>query len=494
MGTIARQTIKGSIYSYIGAIIGFVNVVLLMPHIFSTAEVGLTNILISISAIFGQLGTLGFNKVTARLFPYFRNKENTHNSYFFLTVLVGLTGFALCVLVYYLIRPYLIKENIESSPLFVEYIYLLLPLIFISIFYMLIDTYNRVLFNASFGVFVKEFFLRILILIGIGLFYFNIFSFHDFIIYYTIVFAVPVLLIFILLFYRNEISFKPVFTPVFKGLKKEIYIVSMFGMISGFSGIAAMHIDRYMVNHFCDLGATGIYATAFFFGTMIILPGRSLYRIAATTITEAFKANDNKIIESIYKKSAVNQLIIASLIFLLIWGNIDNILKIMPEAYAQGKYVIFYISLAYLMQMGAGVSSEIIYLSKYYKVYSAIMLLLIIVIVVLNIIFIPVYGITGAALASFLSYLIYVLIKFIFIFYKFNFQPFNIKHLIILAVGVVSYLAAYIIPLTDILLLDLITKSGVIVIVFIVLIYLLKASDESNNIAKNIIDRILRKK
>ena len=42
MGLIAKQTIKGSIYSYLGAFIGFVNVALLMPQIFTTDEIGLT--------------------------------------------------------------------------------------------------------------------------------------------------------------------------------------------------------------------------------------------------------------------------------------------------------------------------------------------------------------------------------------------------------------------------------------------------------------------
>jgi hypothetical protein len=112
--------------------------------------------------------------VTIRQFPYFRDEKNNHNGFLFFLIAVGTLGFLICSGAYYILKPMLIAENIEKSPLFAEYIYLLIPLIFISIFHLLIDSYNRILFNASFGLFVKEFLLRILNFGGIMLFYFGI--------------------------------------------------------------------------------------------------------------------------------------------------------------------------------------------------------------------------------------------------------------------------------------------------------------------------------
>ena len=59
MGLIARQSIKGSIYTYAGALLGFVNAGLLMPKFFKTEEVGLVNLLIAVTLIFSQLGSFG---------------------------------------------------------------------------------------------------------------------------------------------------------------------------------------------------------------------------------------------------------------------------------------------------------------------------------------------------------------------------------------------------------------------------------------------------
>lgn len=75
MGIIARQTIKGSIYSYLGAIIGFINVALIMPQIFSTDQIGLTNLLIALSTILGQFGSLGMINVTIRQFPFLEMRK-----------------------------------------------------------------------------------------------------------------------------------------------------------------------------------------------------------------------------------------------------------------------------------------------------------------------------------------------------------------------------------------------------------------------------------
>jgi len=482
MGIIARQTLKGTIYSYVGAGLGFLNVALIMPHIFSSAEIGLTHIIISISVIFGQLGSLGFTNVTTRLFPYFRNEELKHNGFGFLMLAVGLIGFLLCLIIYFIIKPYLIAENISKSPLFVTYIYLLLPLIFITIFSNLLDAYNRVLFNASFGVFVREFLLRVLNFVGIALFYFNILDFHGFIHYYTFAYAVPVLLILLLLLYNKRFSIKPAFSFLKRPLKREIVSVAIFGLFTGFSAIAAMHIDRYMINHFCSLSETGIYSIAFFFGTIVHLPGRALYRISTTIITEAFKAKDYEIINNIYIKSTINQLIAGLLAFLLIWGNIDNVLYFLPQEYAHGKFVVLYISLTYLLIMGAGISSEIISFSQYYRQYSFIMVFLLFLIVLFNLLLIPKFGINGAATASLLAYLGYFLVKYIFIFLKFGFQPFSLKHVLIICIGIFAYGISLLMPNVTNVFLNLIIKTTVLVLFFSVPIYFSGVSNEINNI------------
>ncbi|MDD3740959.1 MAG: polysaccharide biosynthesis C-terminal domain-containing protein [Bacteroidales bacterium] len=494
MGIIARQTIKGSIYSYLGALIGFVNVALIMPQIFSTAEIGLTNLLVAISAIFGQFGSLGLVNVTLRQFPYFRDEKNHHNGFLFFLIASGTLGFLICSGAYYILKPNLISENIDKSPLFAEYVYLLIPLIFITIFHLLIDTYNRILFNASFGLFVKEFLLRILNLGGILLFWFGVFDFHDFIIFYTICYGAPVLLICLLLMHKHHFLLRPSFSIFKPAFVKEIVSVAAFGLISGFSGMVVMQLDRYLINHFCDLSATGIYSTVFFFGTIILLPGRSLIRISGSLIAEAFKNGDQAQVDLIYKKSTTNLMIIGTILFLLIWGNVNSILEILPPAFSQGKYVILFISLAHLLQMIASVSGEIIQFSKYYRQHVVIMIVLIISIVSLNIILLPELGITGAGIASAVSFLLYFFIRFLFIKIKLGFQPFETKHLLILIFGAAAYFLSLLLPQAGNYIIDLILRSILLCVLFAGPLYFTGYLDEYKSLIINFLGKLKLKK
>ena len=490
MGIIIRQTIKGSIYSYLGAFIGFINVALIMPSVFSTAQIGLTSLLISISIILGQLGSLGLINITTRLFPYFRNKENGHNGFLSIAILTGISGFLLCIAIYYGFKHYMIEQNVDKSPLFAEYIYLLLPLTFFVIYYFLLDSYNRVLYNASFGIFLKDFLLRILNLIGIIIFWLGWIDFRGFIYFYTLAYGMPTVLLGLYLMWKGEFKLKLNTGFIDRTMRKEMINVGLFGLVSGFSGILVINIDRYMVNHFIDLSATGIYATAFYFGTLIMLPGRSLRRIGSSVITQSLKNNDYDTIKQVYYKSTLNMLLVAAGLFLLIWANIHNIFKILPDSFSDGKWVVFYIGIAHLLNMLSGVSGEIIQFSKYYRQHAVIMGIFITLIITSNIIFIPLMGIAGAAMASAISYFIYGLIRFVFVYRKYNFQPYNYRHLLIIIIGMVIYGVSLLIPIIDNWIIDLLIRSAFISIIFASSMYLLKLSPDMNHSIKMILNRI----
>ena len=79
MGIIKSQAIKGSVWSYLGVALGFINLVILSQRVFTTEQIGLTQVLISFATILSQVGTLGMGNVAMRLFPHFRNQNNKHN-------------------------------------------------------------------------------------------------------------------------------------------------------------------------------------------------------------------------------------------------------------------------------------------------------------------------------------------------------------------------------------------------------------------------------
>ena len=492
MGIIQRQTIKGSIYSYMGAILGFINLAVLAPRVFTTDQIGLTQVLVSVATIFAQLATLGFNSVTARLFPYFRSNETRHNGFPFLMILVGFVGFILSMIVYLVLRGIIIARNIEKSALFVEYIDLLVPLILFILFFILFDSYIRILYNATFGTFLREILLRVINLVIIILFLLDFISFRVYVYLFIAAFSIPPLLILVLMMVRRQISLKPNLRFISFKLRKEMIDVAVFGVIAGLSGIALMSIDKYMVTEYLGLANAGIYSIAFYFGTMILIPSRALSKISVTFLGESWKKNDRTTIFSIYQKSALNQFIAAGLLLVLIMANLHNIFKFLPSEYAQGRWVIILISLANVLNMLSGVSMFIIGTSRFYRYQNYLMIILIVTVVVTNIIFIPLFGITGAAVASLISTLLFTILKFLVLVRLFNFQPYNYRFIIVIGITAVAFAVHFLIPELNFWI-DLIVRSGCITMIYITGLLITRISEDVMVIWETILGKILKK-
>ena len=160
---------------------------------------------------------------------------------------------------------------------------------------------------------------------------------------------------------------------------------------------------------------------------MVSLPARSIYKIANVAAAEAWKSDDRKTLRDIYEKSCLTLFIIGSYLFLGVWLNIDNIMQILKPEYLAGKWVIFFIGLGCLMDMATGANSSLMGTSKYYKVQSYLLLILVVLLVSLNLLLIPRYGLTGAAVSSAASLGVLNLLRYLFLYFKYDFQPYNLR-------------------------------------------------------------------
>lgn len=483
MGIIQQQSIRSTIYTYAGVLLGFVTVALLFPRFLTPEQIGVINLLVAYAMVFGQLGTLGFSNAIVRFFPYFRNKNKGHHGFLSILLATGLAGFILFLVLYFIIKPYVLASNVDSSPLFIEYYSYIIPLTFFLLYFTLLETYSNVLYNTTTATFLKEFLQRMLILISLLLFVFNVADFNHFLFFYCATFAV---IAFALLFFLRKEGELQIRKPLLKiPLLKGMFSISAFGFITGFSHLAIMKIDVIMLNQFYSSAETGIYATTFYFGTLIILPSRTINRIASTVIADAFKTKNIQTLRDVYLKSCVNQYILGSYLLLGIWLNIDNIFKIIPPEYEAGKYVIFFIGMSNLIRMTGGIDTALIGYSKYYKYNTLFIFLLLFFSVITNLILIPILSLTGAAIASTISVLLFVIIKFVFIKKKFDFQPYNIRYVYVLLISLGIYFLIAQLPAFSNPYLDVFVRGCLITGLFVPLVYLSKASSDVNKIIED---------
>jgi O-antigen/teichoic acid export membrane protein len=286
---------------------------------------------------------------------------------------------------------------------------------------------------------------------------------------------------------QDEWHIRPVRGFLSKELRNEILKLSLYSIISGGAGAVIVNIDVFMVNQLLDLKQTGIYGIAFYFGTIIIIPARSIYRITSSIVAEAFRHNRLEEIRELYIKTCNTQMAIGLLLFIGICSNVDNIMGIMPPEYAAGKNVIIIISLGYLFDMVTGINQIIIGNSKYYK-YDTYSLIIVVGLVILaNYILIPIYGISGSAMASAITMGFYNLLRWLFIYYKFNMQPYNKNTIKLLIIAVVAFLPGLLIPAMNNLVLDIAVRSSIVGGIFLLLILKTEATPDLNKkIRKNL--------
>jgi len=471
MGIIQKQTIKGSTWSYVGAFLGFVNTGLLFPKIFSTSEIGLLSVIVAISALFSQFSSLGMNSVTARLFPYFKSDNSDKYGFFTLLLLVTIIGFAVSMLVGIGFKDWIISTKENDSDLLGQYAFYLIPMTLFTLFFNMFDVYNKMLYDITSGIFLKEFLLRVLNFVSIILFFLGVINFDVFVLLYVLSYLVPVAGLFFLLLKRGELSINLKGLKLTPKMKREIIMVAAFGILAGFSGVISDYLDKFLVNKYLGLSDTGIYTIAFYIGTMILLPSRALNKISSTLIAESWKDNDLKTINDIYTKSSINQFVFGLFLFTLLMANLHNVFAFLPPEYANGKWVMIIIGLTNLIIMLSGVSYSIISTSKYYWYMSALMGIQIIMIVATNIILIPRLGIIGSAIASLISVSVIRFGSMIIIGLKSKLWPLSLQHLKAITIAVLLILCNTFVPIVNNIYVDLIVRSRVYSILFFVLIY-----------------------
>jgi O-antigen/teichoic acid export membrane protein len=486
MGIIEKQATRNAILSYLGAGLGFISV-MLVAHLLSTAENGAIRILISYSALFAQFANLGFTSVTIRFFPYFRNKDKGHHGFLFYALIVSLIGFILCFIIFLFLKPHLIESNQSKSPLFVTYLFYLMPLTLFTVFFSILDSYLRASFNSVIGSFTREFFLRILILIILAIFGLKLIDFKLFIFLYILFTCLPTLILIFYIVKQKEWHVKPLRGFISKELRKEMLNLSFFSILSGGAGAIILNIDAIMINQFLGEHAAGIYGIAFNFGVLIMIPGRSIYRITSSIVAENFRTNKIENIHKLYKQSCNSQLAIAALLLIGIIANIDNIMMLLPPAYSSGKYVIIVLSSGYFIEMATGINQIIIVNSKYFRFDAYFIFVIVLIIVIANLVLIPIYGIIGSAIATTLAVMINNFLRYIFLKIKFGMQPYDLNSLKLIIIALISILPGIFIPYLHNLVLDIAVRSSIVGAIFILLILKLEAAPELNNkIRKNL--------
>ncbi len=494
MGIIIRQSLISTILTYLGVVIGYINLLILFPKYMSPEEIGLQRTFQDAALLLVPFVQIGISQLTLRYFPQYKSKDYYSE---FVTLIFSLFIIAslLFTSFYLFFEPDISRYFGEKSPEINQYLGLILALSILLALHQVLVAFTQSSLNIILPNFLKEVVLRALTLIDIVLFATNTINFHQFIYLLAGAYFISFSILLTYLLSNKILSFSFKIEHIKKSILKEMITYSMFTFL-GASGILIIgKVDSIMVSAMLGLHENGIYATAFYMAVLIELPKRAIAQISTPIISKAYKENNIAEVKTIYAKSSINNLIIGSLLYIGIWINLDNIFSLIPnsEIYVLGKWVVLIVGAGKLIDMAAGLNGEIIAMSKNYRVNTYLIVLLTIFTIYANYLLIPVYGLEGAAIGSTIALFLYNLGKFLFLLIKEKLQPFSRHTITVILIASVCLYTGSILPSVSNTYLDILARSTLVTILFGGLILWLKPSSDVNILVSQIWNRITKK-
>jgi len=482
LSIIFKQSFWNTAVSYLGVILGAVNLIWLFPTVLGDVQFGVTRLLLSGSLIAAQFAHLGMGNVTYRFFPQFEDRESGHHGFMRLLIGVPFIGFLITVGAFYLFRDSIGIAYATTSPVFVEYNWFMIPLVGFHLYFNVFDAWLRSMYRTVAGSLLREVVLRLFQTLSVIAYWLGWLDFHSFIIAFTATHAIATLILAGWTIHVGAFQLGKMYSTPEEGTNKEIGVYATYAILGGISSMAVMNVDLLMVGAYLGEAKAGYYAIAFFIGTFISIPERSLTKISYPVISQAFKDQDFDLIKRIYQKTSLNQLIIGLLILIGIWVNMNNAVKIIPGGFEEAKYVMVIICFAKLVDMATGANSVILLNSPWYRFDLSLNVMLLILTIGTNMLLIPKLGLNGAAIASLVTIVIYNVVKLIYIKHKMGIQPFELNSIKVIMIGIISYSSSLLLPTLDSVWIDIIFKSSVILIVYVTMVLSWKISEDMNQV------------
>jgi O-antigen/teichoic acid export membrane protein len=467
LGVIQRQSVKNFFTSYIGILIGFVNILIIQPRFLSPEELGLTRVLYSFSLLLSTFVPMGIANISVKFFPNFRNPETRHHGFFGFAMLWTFLGFLFTCILIFAFKNFIVAQYVEKSKLFADFFYWVFPFIFLLSFVTQLNTYCYSLYKSTVPGFINDIIVRLGMITVVSLYFLKLFSFPVFVSLFVSVYSMQVILLLIYIFYEEKPGFK-IDWEVFK----KFGFVKMFSFaaivwLASIASIGLKELAPVILGTKVILGNVAIYVVAAFIPTLIEAPLGALDKIATYKISSAFAHNNLGEINEIYKKSAKYMLLIGGLLFLEINGNINSFLQFLPEKYRGGADVVLIISFGTLFNMSTGLNSQVLFYSKKFYYAALMMITAVVVNFILLLTLIPIYGIRGAACATALSGILMNLANSFIVWKHYQLSPLEKNTFKVIALILIAGVIDFLVPHFSNALADIIIHSGIIAIVYI---------------------------
>ena len=504
MGIVARQSIKGTIATYIGVAVGIVTTFFIQTKALQPEQIGLIDVLLQCAVLFSGLAQLGTNSSAMRYYPFFKDEEHRDHGFFGWTLLVPLIGFTLFLIAFYAFKGSIVRFFSKDSNLFGDYVNFVVPLAFFMLYISVFETNSNLLLRIVLPKFIREVGLRVGTLAIYLFYYYKLIGFDGVIISFCVMYGLATLINIVYLLSLKRVSFKLERGFISQQLKRDFLFYTLFMITAALAGNMIPMLSKFFVAGKTGFHLAGVFTIATNIAAVIEMPYRSLGAISRPHISDAMAKQDVKTADALCKNVALHQFIAGSFVFLLVWINIDVLFDLLPngEVFRLGKWAVLILSLGRLIYSTLGVTTTVLSYSKFYYYSLIFTVLLAGMSIGLNEWLVPKWDINGGALASVVSYLIYYVLLIAFIKWKIGVQPFSSKmlpvFLVILLLFIMNWGWSLVLtpwfanlfakPIFG-LLIDAVLKSSLFVLLGMTAIYKMRVSQSVNDLIDKVIKR-----
>jgi len=449
--SIRRQSIISAIVIYLGFAVGLLNTYIFTrqgtSHSFSGAEYGLTQIFIAIATMMATIASLAMPAYIFKFYPYYKDHlPENKNEMVSWSLVISLFGFILVIVAGSLLKDLVIKKYGTNTPQLITYYYWIFPLGLGLTIFNVLEAYGWSLHKSVVTNYFKEIQWRLFTTILLLLFITNtIKDFDLFIKLFAFTYPGIAVGLFIYLLVTGRIHFTLGISKVSRRMKNKILALCTFIYGGSLIFTISQVFDTLVIASLLGPEKAAIFGLAQIMTSIVQAPQRSIISASLAHLSRAWKEKNMALLQRIYQRSSINQLIAALAIFLLIYMNIDDgftTFRIQP-IYFDAKPIFFLLGITRIIDMGTGVNSQIIATSIHWKFELISGVILIAIMLPLTYILTKEYGVIGPAIGTLVSISIYNIIRTIFLWNKFNLFPLTIQSLYTILLAAACFAICY---------------------------------------------------
>jgi len=285
-------------------------------------------------------------------------------------------------------------------------------------------------------------------------------------------------------------------SSVTKRLWKRMVVFSLFVFSGQLLNVVARTADTIVISSQSrnGLSDTAVFTIATYLVTLVDVPLRGMTGITTSIIAHAWRERDLKKISSLYKKTAINLLVVGLGIFALIMLNINNAIRFLGPDYALLSKIILIIGLAKIIDLGTGLNTQILLSSKYWKIDFVTNMCFVLFAIPLNIFLVKRYNLVGSAYANLIAYIAFNVTRYIYIWKLFKLQPYSWSNLKAIVLALLCFLVVWLIPAFDSLFVDAMVRSSIFAVLFGTGILYFRISEDIDGLVRLLLSRISTKR